>query len=114
MAAPHVFPTKEVLAKDYPSAHCIEVPASLAHKLSPPQLEALQRFAATQCNCRKDVVALEHAMEGGKSFEDALAQFMKDKAGNGKALPAAPSGATPPAKAAAGAQTSAPASPSKA
>ena len=121
MAAPqHVFPTKDVLAKDYPSAHSIEVPASLAHRLSPSQLEALQRFAAGQCSCRHDVVALERSMEGGKSFEEALALLTKDKAANCKALPdaaagAAGSGAPTPAKsAAAAAQTSAPASPSKA
>ena len=118
MAAPqHVFPTKDVLAKDYPSAHSIEVPASLAHRLSPSQLEALQRFAAGQCSCRHDVVALEHSMEGGKSFEEALALLTKDKAANCKALPdaAASAGGKMPAKsAAAAAQTSAPASPSKA
>ena len=118
MAAPqHVFPTKDVLAKDYPSAHSIEVPASLAHRLSPSQLEALQRFAAGQCSCRHDVVALERSMEGGKSFEEALALLTKDKAANCKALPDAAAGAggngATPAKSAA-AQTSAPASPSKA
>ena len=110
-----------MLAADYPCAHSIEVPASLQHKLSAPQMEALQSFAASQCACRHDCAILEHAMEAGETFEAALSALMKDKAALGAkaiAAPQAPSaaagGAGTPVKAAAAAKApSAAASPAK-
>ena len=71
----------------YPSTHVIEVPASLAHRLSQEQLEKLNKFASEHADARKDVVALEHAMEQGESFETALAALYKRKADELKALP---------------------------
>jgi hypothetical protein len=103
------------------------VPASLAHRLSPTQLEQLQAYGAAQCACRKDVVELERLLESGAPFEAALAQLEREKAShkclaNAAGAPAfvpssaaaAPASAEAATQASAAAQMSAPASPAKA
>jgi predicted DNA-binding protein (UPF0278 family) len=75
-------------AHEPPSVHTIEIPASLAHKLTEEQRGDLEKFAKGHPNARKLVVAVEHAMENEKlQFKDALEKAKKEhpelSSGNG-------------------------------
>ncbi len=58
-----------------PTVHMIDVPATLAARLSAADLDKLQAYANEKghTHSRKFVAACERAMASGKSFESAVA-----------------------------------------
>ncbi len=63
--------------------HLIEIPASLAHKLTEQQREQLQKYAnehVGDANVRRLLVSVEKGMEKGERFDDALEKARKEAA----------------------------------
>ncbi len=61
--------------------HRIEIPASLAHRLTDDQRTQLETYASTHEDSRKKIVAIEHAMASGKPFDDALKAAKETESG---------------------------------
>lgn len=75
--SPHSPPSECPFLLQVSQGHFIEIPASLAVKLTPDQLTQLENHAMKHHDSLKHIREMEKAMEKGMTFEEAHAQALK-------------------------------------